>query len=276
MDRTRWMLLVGLLAAPALSVTGGCGGRLISTEQEIAMGQDAAPQFAEEFGGRVDDAALQQYVTDVGMSVARKCDRELPYEFILVRSEQPNAFALPGGKIFLTAGLMDRMTNERQMAAVLGHETGHCCERHNVKQMERQLGVSVVAQIAGQVFSESSLPVGDIAKIVGAMTNLKYSRNDEYEADQLGIEYMSRAGYNPWGMVELLTVLKNLSEREPGSLEEMFSTHPLTDNRIDEARETIEDDHDEADPEARDPDREQFLAMRNRLRRAVPGLPAPD
>ena len=204
MDRTRWMLLVGLLAAPALSVTGGCGGRLISTEQEIAMGQDAAPQFAEEFGGRVDDAALQQYVTDVGMSVARKCDRELPYEFILVRSEQPNAFALPGGKIFLTAGLMDRMTNERQMAAVL------------------------------------------------------------------------RAGYNPWGMVELLTVLKNLSEREPGSLEEMFSTHPLTDNRIDEARETIEDDHDEADPEARDPDREQFLAMRNRLRRAVPGLPAPD
>jgi predicted Zn-dependent protease len=275
MHRTRRILLAGLIALPALAATSGCG-MLISPEQEIAMGEQAAPEFEKEFGGRVEDAALQQYVSDVGMSVAAKCDRELPYEYLLVRSKDVNAFALPGGKIFLTAGLMARMTNERQVAAVLGHETGHCCARHNVKAMERQLGVALAAEIAARVFSDSPLPAGDITKIVGAVANLKYSRDDEYEADQRGIEYMSQAGYNPYGMVELLTVLKDLSEREPGTLEEMFSTHPLPANRIDKAREAIEDDHESAAPDAADPHRDRFLQMRARLRNAVPGLPAGD
>ena len=273
MHGTRWILLVGLIAVPAVVATSGCG-MLISTEQEIAMGEEAAPEFEKEFGGRVQDEALQQYVSDVGMAVAAKCDREMPYEYLLVRSKQANAFALPGGKIFLTAGLMNRMTNEREMAAVLGHETGHVCARHNVKAMERQLGVALAAEIAAHVFSEGGLPAGDITKIVGAVANLKYSRDDEYEADQRGIEYMSRAGYNPHGMVELLTVLQNLSDREPGALEEMLSTHPLTTKRIDKAREAIEDDHESASPDAADPHRDRFLEMRARLRKAVPGLPA--
>jgi len=275
MYRIRRMVLTGLVLLPALAGTSGCG-MLISREQEIAMGEEAAPEFEKEFGGRVQDAALLQYVSDVGMAVAAKCDREMPYEYLLVRSKQANAFALPGGKIFLTAGLMNRMTNERQMAAVLGHETGHVCARHNVKAMERQLGVALAAEIASHVFSDSPLPAGDVTKIVGAVANLKYSRDDEYEADQRGIKYMSRAGYNPYGMVELLTVLKNLSEREPGALAEMFSTHPLTTKRIDKAREAIEDDNESASPEAADPHRDRFLEMRARLREAVPGLPARD
>jgi len=275
MYRIRRMVLTGLVLLPALAGTSGCG-MLISREQEIAMGEEAAPEFEKEFGGRVQDAALLQYVSDVGMAVAAKCDREMPYEYLLVRSKQANAFALPGGKIFLTAGLMNRMTNERQMAAVLGHETGHVCARHNVKAMERQLGVALAAEIASHVFSDSPLPAGDVTKIVGAVANLKYSRDDEYEADQRGIKYMSRAGYNPYGMVELLTVLKNLSEREPGALAEMFSTHPLTTKRIDKAREAIEDDNESASPEAADPHRDRFLEMRARLREAVPGLPAGD
>ena len=155
-----WKIMTGmLLVAVSLSamLSAGCstnpvtGQReliFISPEQEIAMGNQAAPQFESEFGGKVPNAELQAYVQSVGGRVAQLSDRQMPYEFTLVSSQVPNAFALPGGKMFITAGLMGRMTNERQLAAVLGHEVGHVAARHNVKGMQRQIGASVLVQIA--------------------------------------------------------------------------------------------------------------------------------
>ena len=274
-------------AAAALllcTLAGGCstnpvtGKReliLISQEQEISMGSEAAPEFEKEFGGRVPDGELQSYVARVGGRVAAVSERQMPYEFTLVASKVPNAFALPGGKIFITAGLMSRMTNERQLAAVLGHETGHVAALHNVKGMQRQMGASVLVEVAGRIMSGGKGEAAEgVAKVVSNMVTMKYGRNDEYEADLLGIRYMARAGYNPWGMVELLTVLKNLSDSEPGSLTEMFQTHPLTSKRISQAEGTIRSnsEYNRLPPTARDPNEEHFLHMRRLLTRTVPGL----
>ena len=247
-------------------VTGKKQLTLITRDQEIAMGKEAAPEFETEFGGRVADPALQDYVQSVGQKMAAKSHREMPYEYVLVASDVPNAFALPGGSIFLTAGLMRRMTNERQLAAVLGHETGHVAAMHNVQGMQRQIGAQVMVEIAQQILSGTKAEVAAGAtKVVGAMVTLKYSRGDEYEADKVGVEYMTRAGYNPWGMVELLEVLKGLSESEPGTLEQMFQTHPVTSKRISEAEGIIQREHASADRTAPDANAAKFMAMRKRL-----------
>lgn len=271
----RGLLVVGA-AACAGKFLGGCemnpvtGQRelsLISTSQEVAMGQQAAPQFEQQFGGAVPDASVQQYVTAVGQKVAGVCDRkDITYEFKLVRSATPNAFALPGGKIFVTAGLMARMGNERQLAAVLGHELGHANARHNVKGMQRQMGVDAFGQLATKMAGESlaSKATAEGAKVVASMVTLKYGRDDEYQADTLGITYMSRAAYNPHGMIELLDTLLAMYDKEPSGLEEMFQTHPLTRKRIAEAKDVIAKNHPSAQPGQPDPNTETFVGMRTK------------
>jgi predicted Zn-dependent protease len=139
----RKCLAVALLAA--FVVAAGCtvnpvtGKReliVIPESQEIAMGKQAVPGFITQFEGEVPDQALQAYVQEIGQKMAVVSDRPgLPYKYRLVKSKIPNAFALPGGEIFVTAGLMALMDNERELAAVLGHETGHCCALHGVKGM---------------------------------------------------------------------------------------------------------------------------------------------
>jgi len=270
------LVIVACLIPPAgcseNPVTGKRQILLISREQEIAMGEEAAPRFEEEFGGKVPDESLQRYVGAIGQKVSSHSDRPMPYEFVLVRSDVPNAFALPGGKIFITAGLMRRMTNERQLASVLAHETGHVAARHNVMGMQRQMGAAVLVKVAGVLAGEDKQQMAEaVAKVVSSMANLRYSRDDEYLADTVGVRYMALAGYNPWGMVEMLTVLQGLSESEPGSLAELFGTHPLTSKRIDNARRAIE--ADEAckpfSPDAPDRRAGRFLKMRDRLARYV-------
>ncbi len=258
-------LLPLLLAVLAAAVVPGCsqnpvtGERqlsLIPRQQEVAMGEEAAPQFKEEFGGEVTDPQVQNYVRSVGQRVARVAARDLPYEFTAVRDDTPNAFALPGGKIFITAGLLNRLTNEQQLAAVLAHEVAHADIGHNVQALQRQMGVEVLAQAAGAVIGGTAGEAAAAAtKVVGGMRTLSYSRDAEYEADRYGMIYMERAGYNPWGMVELLTVLYNLSQQQGGRLTEMFQTHPLTSNRIERAETQAREDfprysRDAASPQA--------------------------
>ena len=184
-----------------------------------------------------------------------------------MNSDVPNAFALPGGQIFITAGLMRLMSNERQLAAVLGHEVGHVAAKHNVKGLQRQMGASVLVEIAGAAAGEDGESAKQAAQVVAAMTVTKYSRKDEYQADGLGIKYMNKAGYNPYGMVELLNILKSMHDKEPSSLEEMFLTHPLSSKRIAEAEQLILDDPGtkNASRDAPDPQEAAFLKVRNRL-----------
>jgi predicted Zn-dependent protease len=262
-------LSVGLAGCAINPATGERQLRLISTAEEIAIGQEAAPQFEKEFDGKVPSETLQGYVRRVGAAVARASDRkEVPYEYALLASDVPNAFALPGGKVYVTAGLMRRMTNERQLAAVLGHETGHVAALHNVSALQRQMGASLLAEIAGAVLGGAKGEAAKAgAKVVAGMVNLRYSRGDEYQADMLGIRYMTEAGYSPWGMVELLARLQELSGSEPGSLGEMFQTHPLTSKRIEQARQEIlsKPEYRKHSASASDPKAGQFMKMRKML-----------
>ncbi len=248
-------------------VTGKRELILIPPEQEIAMGQQAAPEFEKEFGGRVPNERLQSYVASVGQKVAAVSDRDMPYEFTLVSSDVANAFALPGGQIFITAGLMVRMTNERQLAAVLAHEVSHVAAKHNVKGMQRQMGAAVLVEVAGRAAGQDKAQAAEaVTKVVTSVGNLKYGRDDEYQADEVGIKYLAKAGYNPWGMIEMLTVLYNLSESEPGSLGELFQTHPLTSKRIEDARLMVEQNHPKYSSQSPDPAAGQFLEMRKLLK----------
>lgn len=235
------LLLSSLLAGCSINpVTGKREFIMISREEEIAMGEQASPELEEQFGGRIDNERLQDYITSVGLKVSSVSDRDMPYEFTIVASKVPNAFALPGGKIFISAGLLSKMSNERQLAAVLGHETGHVCALHNVKGMQQAMGGQVLVQVVGSIIGGTEGAVAEAAtRVVSTMVNLKYSREYEYQADELGIKYMTLAGYNPWGMVELLSVLFEQSKSEPGSLGEWFRTHPLTSKRIENAESFI-------------------------------------
>jgi len=274
-----WMWLAPAAMTALSMVSGGCSvspatGEMqfivISTQQEIALGADAAPEMEKQFGGMVDDKRLRAYVRSVGGKVAAQAERKMPYEFSLLATDIPNAFALPGGRIYVTAGLMLIMTNERQLAAVLGHEIGHVTDRHNVQILQRKMGAAVLADLAGTAIEGKR---GEAAKIgvqiVAGMENLRYSRSNEYQADLLGIRYMSAAGYNPWGMVELLRALQQASGADGSRWAEMMQTHPLTGKRIAEAAQLVRQARPNASPDAADPNRARFVRMQRRLTDAM-------
>jgi predicted Zn-dependent protease len=202
-------------------------GCAISEDQEIKMGIQAAPQFEKEFGGIVRDAALQRYVNDVGMSMVRYTGREdLPWEFKVLNSKQINAFALPGGKVYITRGMLDQLQNEAQLASILGHEAGHVAHKHSVQQLERAQLLQGGAAIAG-LFGGGG--VGDITQLVGGLAMMKYGRDQEKDADLAGLDYMVREGYDPRASVQTMEILQKASGGK--SQPEFLSTHPNPGNR---------------------------------------------
>jgi len=258
-----WLAAAGCSRNPA---TGESWPRLISTSEEIAIGRQAAPRFEEEFGGKLPDETVQQYVRQVGARLARACERkDVPYQYAVLASDEPNAFALPGGKIYITVGLMARMADESQLAAAMAHETGHVAAGHNVQAMQRQLGSQVLSDLAAAALGSTAGNLTQAAAdAAGAMVGLRYSRGDEFQADRLAIRYMCRAGYNPYGLVELLETLHREEKDEPGKLARLFESHPATSERIKEARKEIRKKHPAASPYAYDPRTRRFLQMRTR------------
>ena len=185
------LLAVFSLGCSRSVVTGKKEFIAISTEQEIAMGQQAGPEIEKEFGDKVPNDRLQEYLQSVGGRLASVSDRAIPYEFSLLSSDTPNAFALPGGKIYVTVGLFKNLTNERQLAAVLGHEVVHVADKHSVKGLQRQMGAAILAELAGAaVGGEKAQTAEAAAKITTGMVNLKYDRGMESEADAYGAKYM--------------------------------------------------------------------------------------
>ena len=177
-----------------------------------------------------------------------------------------NAFALPGGKIYVTVGLFKHMTNEQQLAAVLGHETVHVAAKHSVNALQREMGAAILAELAE---AAAGGEVGAGAKIATGMYNLSYGRKDESLSDAVGVRYMAEAGYNPWGMVELLEILQSLDQSEPGLFGDFFRSHPLTSERIKDVREIVARDYGSYSAATADPRAEQFLKMRKLLPSAV-------
>jgi predicted Zn-dependent protease len=237
-------LAVLLAGCPEIGPTGKRAFIPFSWEDEIALGREAAPELEKEFGGPIDDMALQAYVKTVGERIAASSYYpDLPYTFTALDSEVVNAFALPGGPVYVTRGLLEKMESEAELAAVLGHEVAHVTNRHSAQQIGRQMGFSVVLQVIGAIASRRGGGTGGegiekLGEVVAGLINLKYSRGMESEADRFGLDYLVAAGYRPAGMVGLLTTF---TEMEGGRPPEFLSTHPNPDNRIGDVRQMIAD-----------------------------------
>jgi predicted Zn-dependent protease len=250
------LLLLALVLAPALAgcVTNAATGRSqfnsLSREDEIAMGTEAQAEIIPQYGGAVDDPALQAYVTEVGMKMVPYVEGDygsLPWEFTLLDTEVINAFALPGGKVFLTRGLASKLKSEAEMAGVLGHEIGHVTAEHADKRITNQIiftgvliGATVAAGQSGDGWIEAGVPL--LVGVGGQGFLLKFGRGEEYESDTLGIRYMTRAGYNPEGQVRVMQVLVDAS-KGAGRQPEFLSTHPYPESRVKRAEEIIRKDY---------------------------------
>lgn len=236
-------LLAAVVGAACVTnpVTGRSELSFLGEEEEKQLGARAYGPMIQESYGAASDPELQRYVDGVGQALARASHRPaLPYEFRVVNASYDNAFALPGGKVCLTRGLLARMTTEDQLAGVLGHEVGHVTARHGAQKYTSQvllgglLGIGAVVLESEEV-NEAPLIMA-AAGIGGQLLLLRYSRDDERQSDELGMEYMARAGYNPKGFVESMEILQGAREREPSKLEAMLQSHPLTSERIETAR----------------------------------------
>lgn len=219
-------------------ITGEKQRVAMSAQQEITLGQQGRAEVLAEVGRLYPSDRIQAYIDQVGQAVVQQSEvsqSPYPFEFhVLDAPETINAFALPGGQIFITSGLLARLDSEAQLAGVLGHEVGHVIARHGSEHLaRRQLGASLVNAIA--VASSSNDPGSGrqaalIAQAVNQLVNLRYGRKDELESDLLGFEFMTAADYNPQGIVELMEILG--TAKSGGRSPEFLNSHPNPDNRI--------------------------------------------
>ncbi|MEY2859386.1 MAG: hypothetical protein RLZZ74_3699 [Cyanobacteriota bacterium] len=217
----------------------------LSPEQEVVIGRQSAPQMAEQHGNLYPDQTLQDYVDEVGNRVVQNSAAKgspYPFEFHLLRDPQTiNAFALPGGQVFLTAALLGKLNSEAQLAGVLGHEVGHVIGRHGAEHLAKQQLGGALVNAVGIASSDGSggQQAAILAQAVNQMVNLKYGREDELESDRLGFQFMTQAGYNPVGIVELMQILDD-ARGNAGGQPEFMSTHPDPGNRIEQLTAIIE------------------------------------
>jgi len=269
MKRARFILLLSLISTLVLlfCATTGPGGKksliLISTDQEVSIGQEFSAQI-DTTNPVSQDTVLQNYINDVGQRIGRISDRaDLDYHFSVIDTPIVNAFACPGGFIYIYTGLLEIMDNEAQLAGVLAHEISHVVGRHGVKRLQKALGLQVLLSIA---LGESS-EITRNALTLGAVVLLQaYSRENEFEADEFGTFYMTNAGYNPEGMVQLQQKLLELSEgHHPGFFEKIMATHPPSAERV----KRIENQIAGYDPEIknRSLNERKFQGIKSRLKK---------
>ena len=226
-------LLSALVAGCAINpVTGNRELALVSESQEIEMGRQGAASVISAYG-LYPDAGVQAYVNRIGQSLAAETERpQLAWEFQVVDDAAINAFALPGGFIFVTRGLLTHMTNEAELASVLGHESGHVAARHSVQQISRQQLASLGLGI-GSVLSPVVARYGEVAGAGLGLLFLKYGRDDETQADQLGFRYALADDYDTREMIGVFEMLQRSAQASgAGRLPEWQSTHPDPGNRI--------------------------------------------
>jgi beta-barrel assembly-enhancing protease len=232
-----------LAACATNPVTGERELMLVGEGTELSMGEkNYAPMRQAEGGDYALDPALTAYVQGVGQKLAAVSDRKLPYEFTVLNNSVPNAWALPGGKIAVNRGLLTSLESESELAAVLGHEIVHAAARHSAHQMSRGMllqGGMVAAQVAAQGTDYGNIYL--LGANVGAQLLMqRYSRDAESEADEYGIRYMQRAGYDPQGAVRLKETFVRMSERkESGWLAGLFASHPPSQARLEANRKFV-------------------------------------
>ena len=230
----RGFVILALLATSLLTAGAGCA---VSEEQEVEMGLKAAPQFEKEFGGEYPDPVVQDYFKSVGMRLVEHTDRpDLPWDFEVLNSKEVNAFALPGGPIYMTAGLLFQLENEAQLASILAHEVAHVARRHSAQQIERTQILSGGSSLLGAVIGNDT--IGSASQLVAGLAVMQYSRGHEREADKVGMRILAQEGYALEEMVEAMRIIKKASGG--GGTPEFLSTHPDPGNRIEYLEEEID------------------------------------
>lgn len=226
--------LIPLLLLFASCETAGINARqinIVSTDEEIRLGKNIAVEV-EKNQPVLQDPALTAYVSEIGQKVASQSDRRnVPYSFKVIDNDKEiNAFALPGGPVYVYTGLLKSAENEAELASVLGHEVAHIAARHSTEQLTKQYGFAIIAQL---ILGEDPGIAAKIGRdIVGSLGMLKFSRDDEIEADRLGVRYMLRAGYNPEAMVSFQEKLGKLQSGKSSRVLMFLSTHPMSQDRV--------------------------------------------
>jgi beta-barrel assembly-enhancing protease len=244
-------LIIGLIVC-IFSLVSYCGSREfnpvtgenqyigLTERQEIELGLQAVPEMIKAYGGLHPDKKLQEAVDQVGLKLIHNSRaKETPWKFefhLLTDSKTINAFALPGGQIFITDGLYNLFTTKGQLSAVLSHEIAHVLARHSSQQIAKSRLTNGLIDAVIVVSGDAS--AGQISAVIGQLVNMSFSRKDEVQADQLGVYVMAEAGYDPNGMIQLMQLLdKTATTRMP----EFFSTHPNPENRIGKIEQAIQD-----------------------------------
>lgn len=253
-------------------ITGESQQVQLTPRQEVALGLQSRQQMAAQYGGLYPDPTLRAYIEQVGDRLVQRSiagQSGYPFEFHLLRDPRTiNAFALPGGQVFITVALLSRMTSEAQLAGTLGHEIGHVVARHGAEHLaKQQLGQALVTAVgvAGSGGDDGGRRAAVVAQAVNQMVSLRYGREDELESDRLGLRLMTEAGYDPRGIVELMKILG--STRQGGQPPEFFSTHPNPGNREQMLAKLIQEQYPNGVPQTLEDGRDRFnQVVRSRLR----------
>src|SRR5438093_11118513 len=225
-------LAVTLAACATNPVTGKRELSLLSEAQEIQIGQAQDAQVRKEMGV-YGDRELQRYISDIGVRLAQVSERpSLPWHFTVVDVPAINAFALPGGSLYVTRGILPFLDNEAQLAGVIGHESGHVTARHAAQQYSRSTGAEL-GLILGTILVPQTRPLAQLGESGLGVLFLKYGRDDEAQADGLGVKYASRAGWDPAGIPQMLTTLGRVEgEGDKKGVPNWLSTHPAPEDRV--------------------------------------------
>jgi len=261
----------GLLAAGVLAVLAAC---VPGTAQEVDMGNQYAQQIEQQLP-MVRDPEVVRYINVLGDSIARVVDdRSLTWRFNVVDQSEINAFAVPGGHIYVNRGLIERTTNMSELAGVIGHEIAHVTQRHSMKQMaaaqRANIGLNVGCILAPS-FCQGVAGTG--VSVLAQAGFAKFSRDDETEADKFGVKYVTRSGIDPRGMPSMFRILLRERERNPSGVEAWFASHPVEESRI----RTTEDEIAKIDPvviKSLTRDTRSFQNFKARLA-SLPRSPAP-
>src|SRR3954447_7374926 len=216
------------------------GVNLYSIEKEIAMGKSYAQEI-ERQARIIDDPVISEYVNRVGQNLVRNSDVKVPVIIKVLDAEEVNAMALPGGFFFVNSGLIMKAENESELAGVMAHEIAHIAARHGTRQASR-----------GQIINMASIPlifmggwtgygIRQAASILVPVTFLTFSRGFEREADMLGLQYLYKAGYDPTSFVDFFEKIQSMEKKKPGTMSKVFSSHPMTEDRIKDAQKNIQE-----------------------------------
>lgn len=235
------------IVIPLLLVLVGCATsgvnrgdlNLVSLEEEWELGAQLEQDIARELT-LVNDQAAVSYINEMGRRIVAQTElSDMPWEFHIVRDPSINAFNIPGGHVYVHTGLIDQAGSAAELAGVMAHEISHGVARHGTERLTTTYGLNIIASVVLGQNPEAYQQI--LAQILGTGAIASFSRSDEREADDLGVEYMYGADYNPEGMIDMFQTLLEQRERRPSSIEQFFSTHPLSEDRLENVRQKVEE-----------------------------------